>query len=135
VHRHDVAAPFCLCLSTVHLLQLTAELTRPFGQLQDDAARWQSLGTGSLQSNLLSVQLLGSLPAGLSVKVGRMRCSMEVNAQLQHEQHTAWLMSVMNSGRVQQTAAGSATEVSGQASSGFRLSHACRLHDSFSCAV
>jgi hypothetical protein len=55
------------------MLQLTAELTRPVVQLQDDAARWQSLGTGSLQSNLLSVQLLGSLPAGLSVKVGRMR--------------------------------------------------------------
>ena len=61
---------------------------RPRAHLQDEAARWQSLGTGSLQSNLLSVQLLGSLPAGLSLKVGRMQYWRAVTSVAVHNVYT-----------------------------------------------
>ncbi len=40
----------------------------PPSPVQNDSARWQSLGSASLQSNLLSAQLLGSLPAGMSLQ-------------------------------------------------------------------
>ena len=34
---------------------------------QDDKARWQSLGSASLQSNYIADSVIGSLPRGLSI--------------------------------------------------------------------
>ena len=35
--------------------------------MQDDKARWQSLGSASLQSNYIADSVIGSLPRGLSI--------------------------------------------------------------------